>query len=188
MQKLTMEILKECFESAKKMNNGIVVIYIEMEGYDDIETIINTRKNFDKKLAYYKKAYNDDLTLKANKGIRIVGFDICDRYEIKTEDYEKKIINKRIMQKRMIPLDENMELILSCAVRYGIGRRTYITSVIHDTIKPLISDISTYILISIKNDIKDADDLGMDCDEYHWKALYDAIEQELIKRKNAPCK
>ena len=37
------------------------------------ESIINPSENFGTKLDYYKKAYDDNLNLKATKGIKITG-------------------------------------------------------------------------------------------------------------------
>lgn len=53
---------------------------IRIPGQDAPEHIFNPRSNFESKLLYYINAYNEDLTLKANPDIRIVG------YELTTED------------------------------------------------------------------------------------------------------
>ena len=50
-------------------------------GFKDSEVIINPNANFDNKLEYYKKAYNDDLTLKSFNGIKIIGFSYGDTYD-----------------------------------------------------------------------------------------------------------
>ena len=51
-----------------------------MDGFTKPEIIINESENFDSKLAYYKKAYNEDLTLKAFNGIKIIGFTFGDNF------------------------------------------------------------------------------------------------------------
>jgi hypothetical protein len=71
---LTMQDLERCFEKAKGEKARLIGVEIKMEGFKKPEVIINTRENFDEKLAYYQKAYNDDLTLKAFNGIRITCF------------------------------------------------------------------------------------------------------------------
>jgi hypothetical protein len=53
---------------------------IQIPGQDAPEHIFNPRSNFEPKLLYYINAYNQDLTLKANPDIRIIG------YELTTED------------------------------------------------------------------------------------------------------
>jgi len=78
---LTMENLEKCFESAKEQRYPYVGIKIKMKGFEEPEVIINPNANFDKKLDYYKNAYNDDLTLKSFNGIKIIGFSYGDTYD-----------------------------------------------------------------------------------------------------------
>ncbi len=68
----TMKDLEDCFILAKEYKCKYVGVLIEMEGFETPELIINKRPNFDSKLAYYKKAYNEDLTLKTFNGIKII--------------------------------------------------------------------------------------------------------------------
>lgn len=71
---LTMKHLERCFEAAKTNEASYVGVLISMEGFPAPEIIINEYVNYDKKLEYYKKAYKEDLSLKATDTIRIVGF------------------------------------------------------------------------------------------------------------------
>lgn len=64
--------LEECFINAVKENKNYVGVLVEMQGFEAPELIINGRANFETKLAYYLKAYNEDLTLKTFNGIRIL--------------------------------------------------------------------------------------------------------------------
>jgi hypothetical protein len=66
--------LERCFSVAKETNQKFIGVLIEMQGFEKPELIINESENFDSKLAYYKKAYNEDLTLKTFSGIRIIGY------------------------------------------------------------------------------------------------------------------
>lgn len=52
-------------------------VYVEMPDLPEAEIIRNPIANMIKKLAYYKGAYNDDLTLKTFNEIKIVGVDYC---------------------------------------------------------------------------------------------------------------
>ncbi|MEG1310475.1 MAG: hypothetical protein RR942_06570 [Romboutsia sp.] len=74
--------LEKCFEEAKKDEVEFVGVLISMDGFKRPEIIINGYENFDKKLEYYKGAYNEDLTLKAapNK-VKIIGFTMGDTFE-----------------------------------------------------------------------------------------------------------
>ena len=52
-----------------------------------------------------------------------------------------------------IEIDKNFETILLCAVRYAIGRRTYIPSLVIDYITPLLPYLSENTLRLIANEI-----------------------------------
>ena len=66
--------LENCFNVAKETNQKFVGVLIQAPGSQKPELIINENENIDAKLAYYKKAYNEDLTLKAVNAIKIVGY------------------------------------------------------------------------------------------------------------------
>lgn len=92
MNSCNMAHLIACFQLAKASRSRYVAVRIAMEGYPEEEVIINKYANFDKKLEYYKNAYNDDLTLKANNNIRITGFIYAETYdEIRKEFYYDNI-------------------------------------------------------------------------------------------------
>lgn len=80
MMPLNMEMLETCFKNATDNGFVYVAVRVIMEGIPGAEIIINPRENFDAKLAYYKKTYNDDLTHKYAPG-KIVGFTFSDSYE-----------------------------------------------------------------------------------------------------------
>ena len=63
------------------------------------------------------------------------------------------------------------ELVVSSAVRYALGRRTYIVSVICNYIKSHLDELSEPCKKSIKRDIQGAYSLGDTCDERDWKEL-----------------
>lgn len=52
-----------------------------------------------------------------------------------------------------LEIDKNFETILLCAVRYAIGRRTYIPSLVIDYITPLLPYLSDNTLRLIANEI-----------------------------------
>ena len=105
---LTMDNLRNCFNSAKELKYNYVAVKIDMQGFEKPEVIINEKANFDKKLEYYEKAYDDNLVLKSFNGIRIVGFTFADVYE----DIEADLINAGAcdVSRPIIPI-----LITSCA-------------------------------------------------------------------------
>lgn len=73
--------LEKCFQEATVRGEKYVGVKIQMEGFPKAEIIINENENFDRKLAYYKKAYNEDLTLKAFNGIKIIGFTYGNSFD-----------------------------------------------------------------------------------------------------------
>ena len=69
-----MEQLEHCFNVAKETLSKYVAVKIQMQGFEKPEIIVNENGNFDTKLAYYKKAYDENLVLKTFNGIKIIGF------------------------------------------------------------------------------------------------------------------
>lgn len=63
-------------EDGRARDKLFMVVKIETEGSPGPEVIVNGRENFAAKLAYYNKAYNDDMELIAaknnGKSVRIV--------------------------------------------------------------------------------------------------------------------
>lgn len=66
----SMSDLEKLAKDAKKSKCGIG-LFITVPGCDKSELIINPYCNIDNKLEYYKKSYDEDLTLKAFSSIRI---------------------------------------------------------------------------------------------------------------------
>lgn len=85
---LNLKSLENCFEAAANKDQKYVAVKIQMEGFEKPEIIINENENFQTKLEYYKKAYNDDLTLKSFNGIKIIGFSYGNSFN----DIEKDLI------------------------------------------------------------------------------------------------
>ena len=56
-------------------------------------------------------------------------------------------------QANAVEIDKNFESILICAVRYAIGRRTYIPSLVIDYITPLLPYLSEDVLKLIADEI-----------------------------------
>lgn len=69
---LTIQYLVNMFGEARSLGANFIGVKIQMEGFEEPEVIINPSENFYTKLEYYKRAYNDDLTLKAFNGIKII--------------------------------------------------------------------------------------------------------------------
>ena len=79
---------------------------------------------------------------------------------------------------------EDFEPIYLCAVRYCIGRQTYMPRVIQRLIKPLLPELESGTLIVMRNDIKTAGYWGDErIDKPGWMQFLADIEAELEKRK-----
>ena len=97
-----------------------------------------------------------------------------------------------MLERKSVPLleiDKNFETILLCAVRYAIGRKTYMPSLVIDYITPLLSHLSYNTLGLIANDIteygKYYGGLGDDkIDRPYWLNFKRKILAEMERRGN----
>lgn len=65
---------------AKNCADYMVVL---VEGTTPVpELIVNPVENFETKLAYYARAYNEDLTLKNNPAIKITAYNFVTRQDL----------------------------------------------------------------------------------------------------------
>lgn len=71
------------------------------------------------------------------------------------------------------------EHIVISAVRYALGRMTYIVEITVNYIMQQIEDdkLSDQCLGIIRKDIKEAKNLGMECDREQWLKLQKRIEE-----------
>ena len=88
-----------------------------------------------------------------------------------------------------IEIDKTFQSILICAVRYAIGRQTYIPSMVIDYITPLLSHLSYNTLRLISNDITEygsyCGGLGDDMiDRPYWLNFKRKILAEMERRGN----
>ena len=71
---MNIEKLKKCFKTAMSVKAKYIAVKIKMNNLEKCEIIVNPIENATEKLKYYSEAYNEDLTLKACKDIKIVDF------------------------------------------------------------------------------------------------------------------
>lgn len=80
--RLTKQDLIKMAELAKEKN---ICLFVEVTipGQEETEVIVNRPSSVDNKLKYYLEMYNDDLTSKRNKDIKIVQISAGDfEYEL----------------------------------------------------------------------------------------------------------
>ena len=72
------------------------------------------------------------------------------------------------------------EQIYSCAVRYGLGRMTYITGVISDFM--MQQELSKHCKEIMIRDIEECENYGHQCDKDSWMKLLDFLKEKPITR------
>ena len=84
-----------------------------------------------------------------------------------------------------LPVNDDFESILICAIRYAIGRRTYMPKIVCDFIQPLIPYLSNKGMHVMISDIAErGDNLGdPNIDAPQWFRLKNAILREMERRK-----
>ena len=81
------------------------------------------------------------------------------------------------------------EMILICAVRYTLGRMSYMVSVVCDYVKGKRSELSHNCINIIIHNIEEeleryhnlGETLGMECDEKNWLELLNVLKVEVNK-------
>ena len=80
---------------------------------------------------------------------------------------------------------EDFDSIVICALRYCIGRRTYMPSIVIEFVKPLLSVLDNKTLKVIQKDIKNASNYGDESiDKPLWMRFLDDVEMEINKRED----
>lgn len=128
---------------------------------------------------------------KSSKQCNEVKIDVYDQimfnwkpftqYMLSTLDIKEKTVKKHNPQ-----IDEDYGCIVLCALRYGLGRRTYITGLIADYIKRNLDFIETKWLNLIVREIEQAkqdDMLGDECDKTAWLSLEETVKSYLKNKK-----
>lgn len=89
------------------------------------------------------------------------------------------------MKKPVVRLnDDNFGSVLICAIRYSIGRRTYMPSLVQGFIRPLIPYLTERTLYVMEEDIERAESYGdPNIDEPDWKRFLQEVRNELEARK-----
>jgi len=84
---------------------------------------------------------------------------------------------------KLLELNEDTELIIICAMRYAIGRQTYMPTLVQDYIRPLFPKLSDKTLQIIVRDIETAYWLGDETiDKPGWIAFCNDAREVLLKR------
>jgi len=97
-----------------------------------------------------------------------------------------------------LPLNDNLNHMLMSAVRYALGRRTYMVGMTCDYISTLIPKLSDQAISVMERDIREQDKvttlndgtvidhLGDGCDRADWVKLLHKLQDEMAKRNLEP--
>lgn len=78
--------------------------------------------------------------------------------------------------------DDNFGAVLNCAVRYCIGRRTYMPDLVTSYIRPLLPYLNRKTINCMWNDIRIEKNYGDPCDEAVWMNFLQDLVAELDRR------
>lgn len=82
------------------------------------------------------------------------------------------------------PTDDDFGAVLNCAIRYSLGRQTYMPHLVMDFARPLLPQLSDRTLWCMARDIREAETYGSPViDEPKWKAFLEEVENEIDRRK-----
>ena len=85
------------------------------------------------------------------------------------------------------PTNDNFGAVCNCAVRYCLGRRSYMPSLVFGYITPLLPELTDKTLDCFERDISERKrtdfDFGDSCDYETWDAFYKAVYKEIEGRK-----
>ena len=81
--------------------------------------------------------------------------------------------------------DDIFGAVLNCAVRYCLGRQSYMPRLVVDKITPWLPMLSNKTLWCFERDIQGADSLGdPDVDAPRWRAFLSDVRKEIERRKD----
>lgn len=84
------------------------------------------------------------------------------------------------------PANDDFGAVCNCAVRYCLGRRSYMISLICGYIMPLLPELTDRTLDCFERDISEHErtgfDFGYSCDCETWDAFYKAVCNEIERR------
>lgn len=90
------------------------------------------------------------------------------------------------MENKNLVINDDFESVLICAVRYCIGRRTYMPSTVISYITPLLSSLSSTTLFCMKRDVEEAEKenrLGDEnIDKPLWLSFKEKIEETILEQ------
>ena len=78
--------------------------------------------------------------------------------------------------------EDSFESLVVCAIRYCLGRKSYMPSVIIEAALPFLPHLSKNTLHVLQRDINSAQSYGMSMDKSAWMIFLEHIDAEITKR------
>lgn len=102
----------------------------------------------------------------------------CSVSEIESDDSQQKVD----------PSNDNFGAVCNCAVRYCLGRRSYMPGLVTAYIIPLLPELSENTIFCFRRDIEERKKTGFGfgdaCDVETWEKFYQAVCKETERRKH----
>ena len=120
--------------------------------------------------------------------MRLIDADELNKFPIRIDHYDKENGNEPFdkLKPGVDPADDDFGAVLNCAVRYAIGRRTYMPSLVIGFITPLLTQLSDTTLWCFDQDIEEARYTtgygDPKADEPMWERFHEAVKAERVKR------
>lgn len=78
--------------------------------------------------------------------------------------------------------DDDFGAVINCAIRYCLGRRTYMPGLVCGYIKPLLPFLSENTICCMERDIREAPSYGDDCDLQTWMNMLAEVQAVIDRR------
>lgn len=79
--------------------------------------------------------------------------------------------------------DDDFGAVINCAIRYCLGRRTYMPGVVCGYVKPLLPYLNERTICCMERDIRTAPSYGDECDVATWTSMLSAVDDVVSERQ-----
>ena len=99
---------------------------------------------------------------------------------------QRSVVNDEMDMKATFPIIDSgrndFGCILTASVRYSLGRKTYMPSLVTSFIRPFLPYLNYNTVLNLQKDISEFRDYGDDCDVQTWTAFLADVRAEVRKR------
>lgn len=81
--------------------------------------------------------------------------------------------------------DDFFGAVLNCAVRYCLGRSSYMPGLVIDYITPMLPRLTKKTLWCFERDIEGCENYGMDMDKEKWMEFLAKVKEAIANAENA---